>query len=118
MQQIGDLYNDPEFQALDIGLVSIAKDLLDEQAAILEEFNVPAAVPVLSDPVAPSPQLTALTAMPCRMVSPATPLSWLTRMEKSPGCKTTVPPTIHKGRCMSNPWRSSIRSSHTFPKKI
>jgi peroxiredoxin len=50
MQQIGDLYNDPEFQALDIGLVSIAKDSLEEQAAILEEFNVPTAVPILSDP--------------------------------------------------------------------
>lgn len=50
MQQIGDLYNDPNFKALNIGLVSIAKDSLEEQAAILEEFNVPAAVPVLSDP--------------------------------------------------------------------
>jgi peroxiredoxin len=48
MQQIVDLQNDPEFQAMDVQLVSIAFDSLDEQAAGAAEYGI-TDVPLLTD---------------------------------------------------------------------
>jgi peroxiredoxin len=51
MQQIVDLQNDPEFQSLDVALVSIALDPLDEMAAEASVLGI-SDVPLLSDPEA------------------------------------------------------------------
>lgn len=48
MQQIVDLQNDPEFQALDVALVSIAFDSAEEQLAGIDEFGI-VDVPMLVD---------------------------------------------------------------------
>ncbi|HSO26807.1 MAG TPA: redoxin domain-containing protein [Anaerolineales bacterium] len=48
MQQIVDLENDPAFQALNVGLVSIARDSLAELAAGRQEYGI-SATPLLSD---------------------------------------------------------------------
>ncbi|NJL94909.1 MAG: peroxiredoxin family protein [Anaerolineae bacterium] len=43
-----DLHNDPAFQALNVGFVSIAFDSLEEQAAAAPEYGI-TEVPLLSD---------------------------------------------------------------------
>jgi len=48
MQQIVDLQNDPEFQALDVGLISIAFDSPEELSQGALEYGVKS-VPLLSD---------------------------------------------------------------------
>ena len=48
MQQIVDLQNDPEFQAMDVQLLSIAFDPQDEQAAGAVEYGI-SSVPLLTD---------------------------------------------------------------------
>lgn len=48
MQQIVDLQNDPEFQALDVALVSITVDAVQELVPAAAEYGV--ATPLLSDP--------------------------------------------------------------------
>ncbi len=48
MQQIVDLHNDPEFQALDVAVVSIALDSLEEQEGGAQEFGI-RGVPLLTD---------------------------------------------------------------------
>ena len=48
MQQIVDLHNDPEFQALDVELVSIAFDAASEQAEGMVAFGI-GEVPMLVD---------------------------------------------------------------------
>ncbi len=48
MQQIVDLQNDPGFQALDVGIVSIAFDTPDEQAAGVTQFGIQG-VPMTTD---------------------------------------------------------------------
>ena len=49
MQQIVDLQNDPEFQKLNIALISIARDSIEEQAPAVAEYKVPSGVPLLAD---------------------------------------------------------------------
>lgn len=49
MQQIVDLQNSPEFQALDVQLISIARDSVAEMAPEAATLGI-TAVPVLSDP--------------------------------------------------------------------
>jgi peroxiredoxin len=49
MQQIVDLQNDPDFQSLDVALVSIALDSLDEMAAEASVLGI-TDIPLLSDP--------------------------------------------------------------------
>lgn len=48
MKQIVDLYNDPEFQALNVGLVSIAFDSREEQLQLIQEYGI-AGVPMAID---------------------------------------------------------------------
>ena len=48
MQQIVDLQNDPEFQALDVALVSIASDTLEELRQEGAQWGI-STVPLLSD---------------------------------------------------------------------
>lgn len=48
MQQIVDLQNDPEFQGMDVQLLSIAFDSPEEQAAGAEEYGI-TNIPLLSD---------------------------------------------------------------------
>ncbi len=48
MEQIVDLHNDPAFQALNVGFVSIAFDSLEEQAASAPQYGI-TEVPLLSD---------------------------------------------------------------------
>lgn len=47
MQQIVDLHNDPDFQALDVALLSIAFDSAEDQAAAGAELGITA--PLLVD---------------------------------------------------------------------
>jgi len=49
MEQIVDLQNSPDFQALDVALVSIASDSTEELAAGAQEYGI-RGVPLLSDP--------------------------------------------------------------------
>ncbi len=49
MQQIVDLQNDPDFQSLDVALVSIALDPLDEMAAEASILGI-TNIPLLTDP--------------------------------------------------------------------
>ena len=48
MEQIVDLHNDPAFQALNAGFVSIALDSAEEQTAGIAEFGIEG-VPMLID---------------------------------------------------------------------
>jgi len=48
MQQIVDLQNDPEFQGMDVQLLSIAFDSPEEQVAGAEEYGI-TNIPLLSD---------------------------------------------------------------------
>lgn len=48
MQQIVDLQNDPEFQGMDVQLLSIAFDSPEEQAGGAEEYGI-TNIPLLSD---------------------------------------------------------------------
>lgn len=48
MQQIVDLENSSEFQALDVALVSIARDSIDELAGSANEYGIKV-TPLLSD---------------------------------------------------------------------
>ena len=49
MQQIVDLQNSPDFQALEVQLISIARDSIAEMAPEAHTLGI-ASVPVLSDP--------------------------------------------------------------------
>lgn len=49
MQQIVDLQNSPEFQALDVQVISIARDSVQEMAPEAAALGI-TSVPVLSDP--------------------------------------------------------------------
>ena len=49
MDQVVDLQNDQDFQALDVAVLSIALDSLDEQALGAQEYGI-TSVPLLSDP--------------------------------------------------------------------
>lgn len=49
MQQIVDLQNSPEYQALGVQVISIARDSVEEMASTADEMGI-TAVPVLSDP--------------------------------------------------------------------
>ena len=49
MQQIVDLQNSPEFQALNVQVISIARDSVAEMAPESKDLGI-TAVPVLSDP--------------------------------------------------------------------
>ncbi len=49
MQQIVDLQNSPEFQALDVQVISIARDSVEEMAPEAGALGI-ASVPMLSDP--------------------------------------------------------------------
>jgi len=49
LQQIVDLQNDPDFQALDVAVLSIAADSPDEQSAARSEYQI-TSIPMLSDP--------------------------------------------------------------------
>ena len=49
MQQIVDLQNSSEFQALDVQVISIARDTVEEMATESESLGI-TSVPVLSDP--------------------------------------------------------------------
>ena len=49
MQQIVDLQNSPEFQALNVQTISIARDSIAEQQPEAEALGI-TSVPVLSDP--------------------------------------------------------------------
>lgn len=49
MQQIVDLQNSPEFQALDVQVISIARDTVEEMAPESAALGI-TNVPVLSDP--------------------------------------------------------------------
>lgn len=49
MQQIVDLQNSPEFQALDVQVLSIARDSVQEMAPEAAALGI-TSVPVLSDP--------------------------------------------------------------------
>jgi len=49
MQQIVDLQNSPEFQALNIQVISIAQDSIAEMAPEAQTLSI-SSVPVLSDP--------------------------------------------------------------------
>jgi len=49
MQQIVDLQNSPDFQALDVQLISIARDSIAEMAPEAQTRGI-TSVPVLSDP--------------------------------------------------------------------
>ena len=49
MEQIVDLQNSPDFQALDVQLISIARDSIAEMAPEAQNLGI-TSVPVLSDP--------------------------------------------------------------------
>ena len=49
MQQIVDLQNSPDFQALNVRVVSIARDTIAEMAPEAQSLSI-TSVPVLSDP--------------------------------------------------------------------
>ena len=49
MEQIVDLQNDPDFQALDVAIVSIALDSADELAAGAVQYGIQG-VPLATDP--------------------------------------------------------------------
>ncbi|MBT3314337.1 MAG: redoxin domain-containing protein [Anaerolineae bacterium] len=49
MQQIVDLQNSPEFQALDVQVISIARDTVEEMAPESQVLGI-SSVPILSDP--------------------------------------------------------------------
>jgi peroxiredoxin len=49
LQQIVDLQNDPDFQTLDVAVLSIAADSLDELANARSEYEI-TSIPMLSDP--------------------------------------------------------------------
>jgi len=49
MQQIVDLQNSPDFQALNIQVISIAQDSVTEMAAEAQALSI-SSVPLLSDP--------------------------------------------------------------------
>lgn len=49
MKQVVDLQNDPNFQALDVAVVSIALDSVSELALGVQEYGI-TTIPLLSDP--------------------------------------------------------------------
>ena len=49
MQQIVDLQNSPDYQALDVQLISIARDSIAEMAPEAQTLGI-TSVPILSDP--------------------------------------------------------------------
>ena len=49
MQQIVDLQNSPEFQALDVQVISIARDTVEEMAPESQVLGI-SSLPILSDP--------------------------------------------------------------------